>query len=72
VAAVHERIGSRCVEAGVFPPSLDVTAAFSTFSGASLHGAATLASCQRLGPGESPDLLAADTSTSPSPACAPG
>ena len=57
--AVHERI-ERCVEAGVFPPSLDVTAAFHILW-ASLHGAATLHLCQRLGPGESPDLLAADT-----------
>jgi AcrR family transcriptional regulator len=57
--AVHERI-ERCVEAGVFPASLDVTAAFHILW-ASLHGAATLYLCQRLGPGESPDLLAADT-----------
>src|SRR4029078_8857311 len=73
--AVHERI-ERCVEAGVFPASLDVTAAFhilwaslhsaecppqSTFLGAAPRGPATLHLCQRLGPGESPDLLAADT-----------
>jgi AcrR family transcriptional regulator len=57
--AVHERI-ERCVAAGVFPASLDVTAAFHILW-ASLHGAATLHLCQRLGPGESPDLLAADT-----------
>lgn len=57
--AVHERI-ERCVEAGVFPAALDVTAAFHILW-ASLHGAATLHLCQRLGPGESPDLLAADT-----------
>jgi AcrR family transcriptional regulator len=56
---VHGRI-ARCVEAGVFPASLDVTAAFHILW-ASLHGASTLHLCQRLGPGESPDLLAADT-----------
>jgi AcrR family transcriptional regulator len=53
------RIG-RCIEAGVFPASLDATAAFHILW-ASVHGAATLHLCQRLGPGESPDLLAADT-----------
>jgi len=57
--SVHDRI-ARCISAGVFPASLDVTAAFHILW-ASLHGAATLHLCQRLGPGESPDLLAADT-----------
>ena len=56
---VHTRV-ARCVEAGVFRPTLDINAAFHILW-ASIHGPSTLHLCQRLGPGESPDLLAADT-----------
>jgi AcrR family transcriptional regulator len=56
---VHARV-ARCVEAGVFPPTLDINAAFHILW-ASIHGPSTLYLCQRLGPDESPDLLAADT-----------
>ncbi len=49
-----------CMDAGVFPPALDVDTAFHILW-AAIHGAATLQLCQRLSPGEDPDLLAADT-----------
>ena len=51
---------ARCVDSGVFPPSIDVVAALHILW-ASIHGASTLHVCGRLGPDENPDLLAADT-----------
>lgn len=51
---------AKCVDAGVFPPSLDVGAALHILW-AAIHGASTLHLCGRLGPDESPDLLAGDT-----------
>jgi len=51
---------SRAVEAGAFPPALDVRAAFHVLW-AAVHGAATLHLCDRLAPDEDADLLAADT-----------
>jgi AcrR family transcriptional regulator len=58
----HDGVASiaRCVEAGIFPATLDVEAAFHILWAAT-HGAATLHVCQRLGPEENPDLLASDT-----------
>ena len=49
-----------CMRAGVFPAALDVDTAFHILW-AAIHGPATLQLCQRLSPGEDPDLLAADT-----------
>jgi len=51
---------ARCVDDGVFPKDLDVAAAFHILW-AAVHGPATLAIGQRLGEGEDPDRLAADT-----------
>jgi AcrR family transcriptional regulator len=51
---------ARCVNDGIFPNHLDVAAAFHILW-AAVHGPATLAIGQRLGPGEDPDRLAADT-----------
>jgi AcrR family transcriptional regulator len=51
---------ARCVDDGVFPRDLDVAAAFHILW-AAVHGPATLAIGQRLGEGEDPDRLAADT-----------
>jgi len=55
-----ERMVARCVDVGVFPRDLDVPAAFHILW-AAVHGPAVLAICQRLGNGEDPDCLAADT-----------
>lgn len=55
-----ERMVARCVDAGVFPRDLDVPAAFHILW-AAVHGPAVLSICQRLGNGEDPDCLAADT-----------
>jgi AcrR family transcriptional regulator len=58
----HDATGciARCVDSGVFPPSIDVVAALHILW-ASIHGASALHVCRRLGPDENPDLLAADT-----------
>ena len=55
-----ERMVARCVDAGVFPRDLDVPAAFHILW-AAVHGPAVLSISQRLGNGEDPDCLAADT-----------
>jgi AcrR family transcriptional regulator len=51
---------ARCVDAGVFPRDLDIPAAFHILW-AAVHGPAVLSIGQRLGNGEDPDCLAADT-----------
>jgi AcrR family transcriptional regulator len=51
---------ARCVDSGVFPRGLDVAAAFHILW-AAVHGPAALSIGQRLGEGEDPDRLAADT-----------
>ena len=55
-----ERMVGRCVDAGVFRRDLDISAAFHILW-AAVHGPAVLSICQRLGNGEDPDRLAADT-----------
>jgi len=55
-----ERAVARCVDAGVFRRDLDVAAAFHILW-AAIHGPSVLAIGQRLGSGEDPDRLAADT-----------
>jgi AcrR family transcriptional regulator len=49
-----------CIEARLFPASLDADAAFHVLW-AAVHGPATIQLCNRLGPGEEPDALARDT-----------
>jgi len=55
-----ERAVARCVDAGVFRRDLDASAAFHILW-AAIHGPSVLAIGQRLGNGEDPDRLAADT-----------
>lgn len=62
---VHEAIGEICqivrraIDAGQFPATLDPLVAFYVLWGA-VHGASAIALCDRMAPGEDPDLYVRD------------